>query len=149
MYRFIALIAGALAAACLVAAVSPLASARAGGACAAAGYSYAGYASAERVHGVAATLTALEEPEVASGHAAAWVGVGGRDAGPNGESEWLQVGLAAFPGSGTQLYYEVVAPGVPRRYVPLRARVRPGERHRVAVVGLAARPHSWRAGADG
>ena len=84
--------------------------------CAAQGYTYAGLAQNEGVHGVSATLTAVSAPHVAGGHVAAWVGVGGRGAGPSGTNAWLQVGLAAYPRTGSRLYYELMLPGG-RRYV--------------------------------
>src|ERR687884_964106 len=76
-------------------------------------YSYAGYDSPWYAHGVAATITALEQPVVNVGHVAAWVGVGGVGAGLHGEDEWLQVGYSAFEpeaGPATEIYYEVVQP---------------------------------------
>src|SRR5919202_2105520 len=76
-------------------------------------YSYAGYDSPWYAHGVAATITTLSDPQVAAGHVAAWVGVGGVGAGLHGENEWLQVGYAAFEQSnnaGNELYYEVALP---------------------------------------
>src|ERR687886_2972670 len=76
-------------------------------------YSYAGYDSPWYAHGVAATITALQDPVVTAGHVAAWVGVGGVGAGLHGEDEWLQVGFAAFEPEGpptNEIYYEVVRP---------------------------------------
>src|ERR687885_2220879 len=76
-------------------------------------YSYAGYDSPWYAHGVAATITSLQDPVVAAGHVAAWVGVGGVGAGLHGENEWLQVGFAAFEPQGpptNELYYEVALP---------------------------------------
>src|ERR687886_2718654 len=76
-------------------------------------YSYAGYDSPWYAHGVAATITSLQDPVVNVGHVAAWVGVGGVGAGLHGEDEWLQVGYAAFQPEGpqtTEIYYEVVQP---------------------------------------
>src|SRR6185503_3969216 len=49
-----------------------------------AGYSYAGFQSAHRGHGIRATLVSLGSPNVRNGHVAAWVGVGGSGLGPNG-----------------------------------------------------------------
>ena len=77
------------------------------------GYTYAGRLSATPAHGVRATLTALSKPEVAAGHVAAWVGVGGVGQGVDGTDAWIQVGLSAFPGSESRLYYEVARPGMP------------------------------------
>lgn len=117
--------------------------------CGKAGYSYAGFQSANRGHGVRATLTALAKPQVRNGHVAAWVGVGGAGLGPNGSDQWLQVGLSAFHGSGSNLYYEVTTGGNQPRYHELDARVAPGERQRVAVLELAKRPHWWRVWLNG
>jgi hypothetical protein len=96
------------------------------------GYSYAGYASREGTDGVAATIAALERPSVQSGHAAAWVGVGGIHEGPGGVSEWLQAGVAAFPHVGLRLYVEEVSRGAARRFADLGPAVR-GRRYRVRV----------------
>ena len=120
------------------------------GGCGGLGYSYAGLASAERTHGIAATLSAVRAPSVESGHVAAWVGVGGSRAGPGGSDEWLQVGLSAFPGAtASRLYYEVKLPRSAARYVRLGPPLRTGERHRVAVLALPSRPHWWRVRVDG
>ncbi|TML40167.1 MAG: hypothetical protein E6G25_06055, partial [Actinobacteria bacterium] len=64
------------------------------------GYAYAGYAGRDGADGVAATISATAPSSVPTGHAAAWVGVGGIHAGPDGASEWLQAGIAAFPRVG-------------------------------------------------
>lgn len=113
------------------------------------GYTYAGRLSATRAHGVRATLTALAQPEVAAGHVAAWVGVGGVGEGPNGSDAWIQVGLSAFPGSESKLYYEVTRPGAPPTYQELDASVRTGERLRVTVLEMGRRPNHWRVWLNG
>jgi hypothetical protein len=108
------------------------------------GYSYAGYYSAGTASGVAATLSMLQEPSVPAGHVAAWVGVGGPGLGPNGTDEWLQVGLASFPGSTEgHLYYELTQPGRAPQYTELAAGIRPGERLRVAVLELPFARDTW------
>ena len=117
--------------------------------CGKAGYSYAGFQSAHRGHGIKATLTALANPQVRDGHVAAWVGVGGAGLGPNGSDQWLQVGLSAFHGTGSNLYYEVTTGGAAPRYHELDARVAPGQRQRVAVLELANRPDWWRVWLNG
>jgi hypothetical protein len=117
--------------------------------CGNAGYSYAGFQSANRGHGVRATLVALAKPEVRSGHVAAWVGVGGAGLGPNGSDQWLQVGLSAFHGTGSNLYYEVTTGGAPARYHAIDAQVAPGQGNRVAVLELAKRPNWWRVWLNG
>lgn len=112
----------------------------------AAAYSYSGLASAEPVHGLAATITQLSLPRVRSGHVAAWVGIGGPGAGPAGQDEWLQVGIGELYGGRPVLYAEVRSG---RRYSfrVLRAPVPAGETHRVALTELA--PGSWSVVVDG
>jgi hypothetical protein len=110
------------------------------------GYTYAGYASRAGAHGVAATVTALARPAVYTGHAAAWVGVGGIHQGPGGANEWIQAGVAAFPGQGLRLYVEEVSRGHARRFVDL-GRAVPGRRYRVGVVEAGG--DLWRAYVDG
>jgi hypothetical protein len=132
-------LAGALAAACLIAVPLSLANAPARAACAASGYTYAGLASVERSHGVAARLSPASAPAVRSGHVAAWVGVGDRRA-------WVQVGIAAYPGSPSRLYYEAFVPGSPRSYIEL-GRVARGEWHALAVTSVGR--GWWQARVDG
>lgn len=110
------------------------------------GYSYSGYAGRDGSDRVAATITALSAPSVATGHAAAWVGVGGIHAGPGGASEWLQAGLAAFPRVGLRLYVEEVSRGQPRRFFDLGP-ARVGRRYHVGV--RKADAAVWRAFVDG
>ena len=132
----------------LAASTSP-ASARPAAACGKAGYSYAGFASAVRAHGIRATVTAMGEPSVASGHVAAWVGVGGPGEGPNGSDAWLQVGVSAVHGvADSALYFEVTRPGAAARYTFL-GDVRPGEAHDLAVLEVAGAPGTWRVWVDG
>src|SRR4051794_20977921 len=110
------------------------------------GYTYAGYASINGTRGVAAQIAALSAPSVASGHAAAWVGVGGVHEGPGGVSEWLQAGIAAFPGAGLRLYVEEVSRGQQRLFFDL-GRAVPGRRYEVKVVDTGR--DLWRAYVDG
>jgi hypothetical protein len=117
--------------------------------CGQAAYSYAGVAGRASAGGIAATLAARTMPEIANGHVAAWVGVGGVGMGPGGADEWLQVGLAATPGSGNVLYYEVAKPRSAPAYVELRRSVDVGEHHRVAVIEMQRRPNWWRVWLDG
>ena len=114
-----------------------------------AGYSYAGFQSADRGHGVRATLVSLGKPDVHNGHVAAWVGVGGSGLGPNGSNQWLQVGLNAFEGTGSNLYYEVTTGGAAPRYHEIAANVSPRQRHRVAVLEIGKRPNWWRVWVNG
>lgn len=117
--------------------------------CGKAGYSYAGFRSADRGHGVRATLVALTRPSVSDGHVAAWVGVGGAGLGPHGSDQWLQVGLAAFNGSGSRLYFEVTTGGAAPRYHEIDSSVAPGQRSRVAVLEMSTRPSWWRVWVNG
>jgi hypothetical protein len=112
----------------------------------ASGYTYAGYAGRDGVSGVAATISATAEPAVWSGHAAAWVGVGGIHQGLHGASEWLQAGIAAFPRVGLHLYVEEVSRGDTRRFADLGPAV-VGRRYRVRVVETGR--DVWRAFVDG
>jgi hypothetical protein len=120
--------------------------ARAETSCAARGYTYAGLAQNEAVRGVSASLAAVSAPRVDGGHVAAWVGVGGRGAGPHGSNVWLQAGLAAYPSRGSRLYYELMLPSG-RRYVELLRDVRPGTRFSVSVLEVAS--GSWQVWVDG
>jgi hypothetical protein len=113
------------------------------------GYTYAGRLSATRAHGVRATLTALAKPQVSAGHVAAWVGVGGVGEGPNGSDAWIQIGLSAFPGSESRLYFEVTRPNAPPTYHELDSSVGTGERFRVAVLEMGKRRNHWRVWLNG
>jgi hypothetical protein len=110
------------------------------------GYSYAGLYSESESAGIAATIGMLEKPTVGggSGHVAGWVGVGGPGLGPDGEDEWLQVGLATFGDSGDgRLYYEIARPGRAPRYTELVSGIQPRQRVRVAVLELPFAPDTW------
>ena len=131
------------------AAIRP-ADARAVPTCGKEGYAYAGFQSMRKAHGVRATLTSLARPWVESGHVAAWVGLGGTGQGPNGEDEWIQVGLAGLPGSAShRLYYEVTFPGQGPAYHELMSHVDPGQRVNVAVLEMNHRPNHWRIWVNG
>jgi hypothetical protein len=110
------------------------------------GYTYAGLASRDGTRGVAASVRASGRPAVYTGHAAAWVGVGGIHAGPGGVNEWIQAGIAAFPHEGLRLYVEEVSRGEPRRFVDL-GRAVPGRSYRVRVVETGG--DVWRAFVEG
>jgi len=129
----------------LVAAPAP-ASPRVGLATCAQGYRYAGYAGRDGSDDVSATIAALSRPSVATGHAAAWVGVGGVHAGRGNASEWLQAGLAAFPRLGLRVYVEEVSRGQARRFVDLGPAI-VGRRYRFRVRETGA--DVWRAFLDG
>jgi len=110
--------------------------------CGRAGYSYAGFQATAPAHGVRADVVALGDPQVESGHVAAWVGV-------NGSTSWIQVGFSAFQGSGSKLYYEVNRPGVGPRYTQVQDNVEAGSRHRLAVLEVFRHPGWWRVWVDG
>lgn len=112
-------------------------------------YSYAGLVNGASGHGVRATVRALELPGVERGHVGAWVGVGGPGLGPNGEDEWIQVGLSGFSGSTNKLYYEVARPGDAPVYTEVDSLVPLGEAHRIAVLEMAGRRDHWRVWVDG
>jgi hypothetical protein len=118
----------------------------AGKASCARGYTYGGYASRDGVQGVAASIASIRQPAVASGHAAAWVGVGGVHAGLNGASAWLQTGLAAFADQRLHLYVEQVSPGHSRKFVDL-GRAAPGRSYRFEVSEIST--DVWQAAVDG
>ena len=113
------------------------------------GYTYAGRLSATRAHGVRATLTALSKPEVAAGHVAAWVGVGGAGQGVNGTDAWIQIGLSAFPGSESRLYYEIAGPACRPPTSSSSPRSAPASASSVAVLEMAQAPDYWRVWLNG
>ena len=124
-----------------------------GGLCAAPagknGYTYAGHQAAGTGHGVRAIITQVREPQIAAGHVAGWVGVGGPGQGPNGADEWLQVGLAATTGDAPFLYVEVTRAGAEPAFTLLEQDVPIGASRRVAVLEMAGRPNWWRVWVDG
>ncbi len=118
-------------------------------ACGLSGYSYAGVEASRPASGVSARLTALAAPVVQSGHVAAWVGVGGAGAAPDGSDEWLQAGLSASPFGASELYYEVAQPGSDPQYVTIAADVPAGATHAVSVLEVKGHPGTWRVWVDG
>jgi len=113
-------------------------------------YSYAGVQANTTAHGVSATLDPTAPPSVSNGHVGGWIGVGGPGAGPNGTAEWLQAGLAAFPGdSEMEAYYEVALPGAAPKYVELDSSVAAGVSHRFTVLEMAKHKSWWRVWVDG
>jgi len=110
------------------------------------GYSYGGLYSPARSSGIAGTISMLAEPAVfgTTSHVAGWVGVGGPGLGPNGEDEWLQVGLATFGDSSSgRLYYELAQPGRDPQYTELASGVLPWQKLRVAVLELPFARDTW------
>jgi hypothetical protein len=118
-------------------------------ACEVRGYAYAGAQDARVGHGIEATVLALTPPSVGDGDIAAWVGVGGPGQGSGGRDAWIQIGLNAFPGGLSHLYYEVDQPGTGVRYHELAATVAIGRRYHLAVLETAQRPGWWRVWLDG
>ena len=112
------------------------------------GYTYAGHQATDRGHGVRATITLTRPAEVAAGHVAGWVGVGGPGQGANGEDAWIQAGVATVPGMGTMLYAEVTREGRSPRSSSSRAR-RGRPQPRLAVLEMARRTGWWRVWVDG
>jgi len=113
------------------------------------GYAYAGFQASGVSSGIRATVAATRTPSVAAGHAAAWIGVGGRGAGPQGETMWLQTGVAALPNTPTMVYAEITRAGRDPVFLPLLQGVQVGERHRLAVLEMNRRPGVWRVWVDG
>jgi hypothetical protein len=139
----------ALPAALLVAYVLASAS-LAQGACGSAGYTYAGVSGSDNVTGVAARITPLSAFDVLGGHVASYVGVGGVGQGPNGSTEWIQVGMSAFNGlAGHSLYYEIARPGGVPTYHEVLSSLSAGDTHRVAVLEMAKHRNWWRIWVDG
>jgi hypothetical protein len=113
-------------------------------------YAYAGLESGSKANGISATLATTVAPAVTDGHVGGWVGVGGINSGPNGSSEWLQAGLAAFTSDDTsEMYYEVTLPGARPRYVELGSDITPGISHHFSVLEMNRRPSWWRVWVDG
>lgn len=113
--------------------------------CGGLGYAYAGFVADGPADRVAASIRPLIEPEVRSGHVAAWVGIGGMGVGPRGEDAWLQTGISAFPDGRRELYVEIKLPRRDASYLRL-GRSGSGT-HRFGVIEV--RPNTWRAWLDG
>jgi hypothetical protein len=119
-------------------------------ACGAKEFSYAGLQSENKAHGVSATITPLDFPNVSDGHVGGWIGVGGTEEGPGGTAEWLQAGLASFaPENSIRLYYEVTIAGKSPHYYELDANVQPGDKHKIAVLEMQSHNSWWRVWVDG
>ncbi len=118
-------------------------------ACGADEFAYAGFQADSTAHGVRTTIAPLSVPTVDDGHVAGWIGVGGVDAGPGGKAEWLQTGLASFsPYNTIYLYYEITIAGK-TQYHELKADVKPGEKHDLAVLEVRGHNSFWRVWVDG
>lgn len=113
------------------------------------GYAYAGHQATRVAHGIRATITPTAVANVGAGHVAGWVGVGGPGQGANGQTMWLQVGVASIPDTPTMVYAEITRGGQDPVFVPLLQGVKVGESHRVAVLEMSGRPNWWRVWLDG
>jgi len=113
------------------------------------GYTYAGHQATFAGHGVRATITPTRALDVAAGHVAGWVGVGGPGQGANGEDAWIQVGIASVQGTAPYLYAEVARDGRQPQLILLDEGLRTGVSRRVAVLEMSAQPGSWRVWVDG
>jgi hypothetical protein len=113
------------------------------------GYTYAGHQSTTTAHGVRATITPTRALNVAAGHVAGWVGVGGPGQGANGEDAWLQVGIASVEGTQPFVYAEIARDGRQPQFMLLREGLRIGESHRVAVLETSGRPGWWQVWVNG
>ena len=113
------------------------------------GYTYAGHQATHRGHGVRATITAVRAPQVAAGHVAGWIGLGGPGQGANGENLWIQVGLGSMPGMGTFVYAEIVRAGREPQFILLEEDVPVGASRHLAILEMSRRPERWRIWADG
>jgi hypothetical protein len=149
---FLALLVGVLAVAALVGAYSTASAGRtacrtafAGGS----GYTYAGHQATYAGHGVRATITPTTLPNVAAGHVAGWVGVGGPGQGADGEDAWIQVGIASMHGLEPLVYGEITRGGRQPQFILLEQGVDVGESRRVAVLEMSRRPGWWRIWVNG
>ena len=112
------------------------------------GYAYAGHQATYRGHGVRATLTLVRQPNVASGHVAGWVGVGGPGQGANGEDVWIQAGVASMPDMDPFIYAEITREGRDPEFILIEQGVPTGRSHRIAVLEMSGRPGWWRVWVD-
>jgi hypothetical protein len=114
-----------------------------------ASYTYAGFQHPAAAFGVSGRLSLVAQPNVAGGHIAAWIGVGGSGMGPNGSDAWVQAGISGFPDGHSELYYEYQLPGQKApQYVSL-GRVVAGSDHDFAVYERPSQPNAWRVTLDG
>ena len=113
------------------------------------GYAYAGHQATRVAHGVRATITPTAAANVTAGHVAGWIGVGGPGQGANGETLWLQVGVASMPQTPMMVYAEITRGGQAPVFVPLVQNVKVGDSHRVAVLEMSGRPNWWRVWLNG
>ena len=124
-----------------VAALTLGVSVAAASACGTNGYSYAGVGAPTFGSGISAVITPLGPFDIANGHVAGWVGVGGPGEGPHGTDEWLQIGLSGFPGLYTDVYYEVTLPNHDPVYHEVVQNPKAGQPYQFAV--REDRPNYW------
>ena len=119
-------------------------------ACGSDGYTYAGLVAPKQAFGISASITSVDDFAVLHGHVAGWVGVGGPGEGPGSADEWLQIGLSGFPGvTGSDLYYEVVRPGLQPVYHQVASSLPVGTSVNVAVLEMHDHPDWWRVSLNG
>jgi hypothetical protein len=127
----------------------PGASAAPAASCTSATYAYAGLFSDRAGSGIEATVTMLAHAVVTQGHVAAWIGVGGLNAGPKGKTEWLQAGVATTANGKSVVYAESVQVGVIPAYQTLVSNVVPGKPYHLAVSAVPNRPQFWQVWLNG
>jgi len=146
-------LAASIAAGIACVATAPIALAAPSGApatsCTSSPYAYAGLASNVSAQGIKATVTTLAAAQVPDGHVAGWIGVGGTNAGPNKQAEWLQTGVNTMAGGGTELYVETTRLGSSPTYKTLLSHVVQGTPYRLAVIELSGRPDVWQVWLNG
>ena len=110
------------------------------------GYSSTRIGGSSDAFGISAQIAQTSTFDILNGNVAGWVGVGGKGQGLYGSSsEWLRVGLAAFPGiTGSGLYYEVALPGRYPIYREVSTAVSVGTYTKVTVLEMHNRPSLWR-----
>ncbi|HEY4347155.1 MAG TPA: hypothetical protein VGM80_06155 [Gaiellaceae bacterium] len=117
--------------------------------CTSSPYAYAGLADNNPAGGVKAVITPLADAQVPNGHVAGWIGVGGANAGPGGQAEWIQAGIATVAGGSTEVYAEITQPGLAPRYQTLRTNVNAGASYRLAVLEVPGSQNVWQVWLDG
>jgi hypothetical protein len=108
------------------------------------GYSSTRIGGSSDAFGISAQIAQTSTFDVLNGNVGGWVMVGGKGQGPLGSNEWLQAGLAAFPGGSTGIYYEVAQPGRYPSYHPVSTALAVGTYTKVTVLQMHKRPNFWR-----
>ena len=112
------------------------------------GYAYAGHQAKVKGHGVRARISLLTRPEVEAGHAAAWIGVGGPDSGPNGEDDGSRSASRRSQPRSDAVRRDHPARRGPE-FVPLEDSVPVGATRYLAVLEMNKQPGYWRVWVDG